>query len=75
MQSYDNAVGESKQMVSLLRDLVMGRTRKLEEYMDVQMQSAIERENYERAAKLRDMIYQLQAVSEKQSIVFDTDIS
>jgi excinuclease UvrABC nuclease subunit len=43
--------------------------------MTLQMQAAIDTEKYERAAKLRDMLFQLQNVSEKQSIVFDKDIS
>lgn len=73
--SYDEAVDNSKQMVKLLRDLFMGRTSRLEEYMSQQMQHAIDTQKYERAAKLRDMVYQLQNVSQKQSMVFDTDIS
>lgn len=73
--SYDEAVDDSKQMIKLLRDLFMGRTNKLQEYMNMQMQHAVDSEKYERAAKLRDMVFQLQNVSQKQSIVFDTDIS
>lgn len=72
---YDEAIDDSKQMIRLLRDLFMWRTTKLENYMTVQMQAAIDSEKYEWAAKLRDMLFQLQNVSEKQSIVFDTDIS
>lgn len=73
--SYDEALDDSKQMLKLLRDLFMWRTNKLVEYMTQQMQHAIDGEKFERAAKLRDMVFQLQNVSQKQSIVFDADIS
>lgn len=75
LMKYNDAVVDSKQILKLLSDLFAGRIKKLEEYMTMQLQSAVELENYEWAAKIRDMLFQLQWVSKTQSIVFDASIS
>lgn len=60
--------------VKLLRALFSGRTKTFMQYITDEIDHAVDKENFERAAKLRDMYNHAEYLSDKQTVVFDKNI-
>ena len=60
------------QLVNAAEKFLEGRTAQIEKELTAQMTDAAEALNFERAAKLRDILLAIKKVTEKQKIVTDT---
>ena len=60
------------QLVNATEKFLEGRTAQIEKELTAQMTDAAEALNFERAAKLRDILLAIKKVTEKQKIVTDT---
>jgi len=73
--TYQQACDQSEETINAMRSLFSWRITVFQEYVEKQMQSAVEQENYERAAKLRDLHSFAFGLKEKQTVVLERDIS
>lgn len=69
------AIAEYKSIIKIIEQFFRWNTRPVEKEIKSQIQSAIDAENFERAAKLRDIYLQIENLTEKQTVVLPKSIS
>jgi len=74
LPTFDEAVANKNESLGVLRSLFAWRTKVFNTYITKEIEQAVQQENYERAAKLRDMYTHAQHLADKQTVVFDKDI-
>jgi excinuclease ABC subunit C len=73
--SIDDYVEEYKKIVDLIVNFFKGDTKPVEELILKEIEKAVEKQSFERAARLRDIYFNLQKFVEKQNVVLDESIS
>lgn len=73
--THQQAKIKSDESMKLLRAVFSWRIKQFQAYIKKQIDEAIDKENFERAVKLRDMHIYAETLVEKQSVVFTQDIS
>jgi len=74
-QDNASAIAEYKQIIKIIEQFFKWNTKPVEREIKLQIQSAIDAENFERAAKLRDIYLQIENLTEKQTVVLPKGIS
>lgn len=69
------AINEYKSIIKIIEQFFKWNTKPVEKEIKKQIQSAIDVENFERAAKLRDIYLQIENLTEKQTVVLPKGIS
>ena len=64
---------EYRQMIADLQDFLNGQSESIVQRLEVEMQKASEELRFEKAAAVRDQLKAIQAIIERQKIVFNTD--
>lgn len=68
-------IAEYKQIIKIIEQFFKWNTKPVEKEIKSQIQSAIDDQNFERAAKLRDIYLQIENLTEKQIVVLPKRIS
>ncbi len=74
-QNQTTATTEYKTIIKIIEQFFRWNTKPVEKEIKIQIQSAIDDENFERAAKLRDIYLQIENLTEKQTVVLPKSIS
>lgn len=72
--TYQSWQQQSKRMIQLIVDLFDGNSDTILKHIKAQIKQSIESENYEYAAKLRDIYHNIDALTTKQSVILDPQI-
>ena len=64
---------EYRQMIADLQDFLNGESESIVKRLEIEMQKASEELRFEKAAAVRDQLKAIQAIIERQKIVFNTD--
>ena len=59
---------EYRQQIEQVVELLEGKTDRIRKQLEGEMKEAAEKQNYEKAAELRDRIIAIERVSEKQKV-------
>jgi len=74
-KSYAEYLAEYKQIVRSISSFFEGNTREIKKKITDDIHEAIKKEHFERCARLRDILNQVDARSEKQHVVLDPNYS
>ncbi len=74
-KSYAEYLAEYKQIVRSISSFFEGNTKEIKKKITDDIHEAIKKEHFERCARLRDILKQLDARSEKQHVVLDPNYS
>jgi len=74
-KSYEAYLEEYKEIIKQIIYFFDGNTRSLKKNIISQIQEAIKKENFERAAKLRDIHNTIDQISQSQNVVIEQNIS
>ena len=61
-------------MIQLIVDFFSGETDKILKHITHEIENCIASQNYEYAAKLRDIYHNMDAVTQKQSVIINPEI-
>lgn len=66
---------ESKDMISLIQSFFRGNTKLFAQEIKKHIQQCIETQNFEHAAKMRDIFMHIESWTEKQNVVLETSVT
>lgn len=74
-KDLEHSQNDYKKIIDLIVSFFKWRTKKVEDYIYDQISLAIEKQNFERAWKLRDILFNIKNLTETQSVIIEKKIN